>query len=91
MQETPVTPEPDFIDRDIERGELRELLADGRQKLALLYGRRRVGKTHLLKHVWPQRQVFHFTAANTTPEQNRQQLIADVAAWSGQPLRQEIF
>lgn len=36
-------------------------------------------------------QTFHFTAANTTPEQNRQQLIADAAAWSGIALRPEDY
>ena len=80
-----------FIDRETERSELRELLARGRPQLALLYGRRRVGKTHLLKHVWPVRTTFHFTAANTTPEQNRRQLIADTAEWSGESLREEDY
>lgn len=50
-----------------------------------------MGKTHLLKHVWPAARTFHFTAANTTPEQNRRQLIADTAAWSGEPLRVEDY
>jgi AAA+ ATPase superfamily predicted ATPase len=83
--------EPEFIDRNAERAELRDLLAQGRPQLALLYGRRRVGKTHLLKHVWPARNTFHFTAANTSPEQNRRQLIADVAEWSGESLRAEDY
>jgi uncharacterized protein len=91
LEETPDTPAPAFIDRDAERAELRELLAQGRPQLALLYGRRRVGKTHLLKHIWPARTTFHFTAANTTPEQNRRQLIADAAEWSGDGLRAEDY
>jgi AAA+ ATPase superfamily predicted ATPase len=45
----------------------------------------------LLKHVWPAQQTFHFTAANTTPEQNRQQLIADASEWSGQALRADDY
>lgn len=40
--------EHQFINRDAERAELRSLLMLGRPQLALLYGRRRVGKTHLL-------------------------------------------
>lgn len=91
MTETFETAESAFINRDAERAELRELLAQGRPQLALLYGRRRVGKTHLLKHVWPERTTFHFTAANTTPEQNRRQLIVDAAQWSGAALREEDY
>jgi len=91
MEEPPGADESTFIDRETERAELRELLTRGRPQLALLYGRRRVGKTHLLKHVWPRRMTFHFTAANTTPEQNRRQLIADTAEWSGETLREEDY
>ena len=91
MEETRDTPEPAFVDRDAERAGLRELLTQGRPQLALLYGRRRVGKTHLLKHIWPARTTFHFTAANTTPEQNRRQLIADASEWSGEALREEDY
>jgi len=89
--ETSDTANSVFINRHAERAELRDLLAQGRPRLALLYGRRRVGKTHLLKHVWPERTTFHFTAANTTPEQNRRQLIADVAEWGGETLREEDY
>jgi AAA+ ATPase superfamily predicted ATPase len=91
METTPGAAESAFVDRDAERAELRELLARGRPQLALLYGRRRVGKTHLLKHIWPARTTFHFTAANTTPEQNRRQLIADAAEWGGDSLREEDY
>ncbi len=91
MVETSDTANSVFINRDAERAELRDLLAQGRPRLALLYGRRRVGKTHLLKHVWPERTTFHFTAANTTPEQNRRQLIADVAEWGRETLREEDY
>ena len=44
LEDTTDTPGPVFVDRDAERAELRELLAQGRPQLALLYGRRRVGK-----------------------------------------------
>lgn len=80
-----------FIDRDAERAELGRLLEAGRPQLALLYGRRRVGKTHLLKHVWPERMTFHFTAANTAPEQNRRQLIEDAAQWAGADFKVEDY
>lgn len=51
-----------------------------RPALALVTGRRRVGKTFLLTHAWEAENIFLFTAARTTPELNRQQLIHDLAA-----------
>ncbi|HEX9936958.1 MAG TPA: ATP-binding protein [Longimicrobium sp.] len=75
-----------MIDRESEKRELRRLLERGTPQLALLYGRRRVGKTFLLTNTWPPEITFYFTAAATTPEQNRRQLVEDVARWSGLPL-----
>ena len=82
-----VPPRSDLlVDRDDERRELWALMSRGRPALALLTGRRRVGKTYLLTHTWPTEQVFLFTAARTTPSLNRQQLVQDVAAWCNEPL-----
>jgi len=81
----------DFVNRDEERQELRALLDEGAPRLALLYGRRRVGKTYLLTHTWPPDLVFYWTASATTPIQNRQQLIRDVASWSGENLKEEDY
>ncbi|MDB4916544.1 MAG: hypothetical protein JWM95_4188 [Gemmatimonadetes bacterium] len=75
-----------LIDRYEERDELMALLERGRPALALLTGRRRVGKTYLLMNTWPADELFLFTAARTTPALNRQQLLADLAAWVGEPL-----
>lgn len=61
-------------------------LARGRPALALLTERRRVGKTYLLTHAWAAEYLFLFTAARITPELNRQQLLHDLAAWSGEAL-----
>ena len=82
---------PELIDREEEQQELRALLDEGTPQLALLYGRRRVGKTYLLTHTWPPERTFYWTASATTPAQNREQLIRDVAAWSGEDLRSEDF
>lgn len=62
---------PTIVDRAEEQSHLSSLLDDGEPRLVLLYGRRRVGKTHLLTHLWPTDLVFYFTASATTPEQNR--------------------
>src|SRR5688500_10809239 len=80
-----------MIDREREREELADLLAQGEPRLILLYGRRRVGKTYLLTNVWPASQTLYFTAANTTPAQNRLALVAEVSRWSGQALDPEDF
>ena len=74
-----------LIDRDREVRELRALADSGQKHLAILYGRRRVGKTYLLSHAWPGR-VFSFLAADLTPDLNRQDLIRELAEWSGRPL-----
>jgi AAA+ ATPase superfamily predicted ATPase len=84
----PALPHPPapLVDRVDEQRELHALLARGRPALALLTGRRRVGKTFLLANSWPAEQLFLFTAARTTPELNRQQLLHDLAAWSGEAI-----
>lgn len=75
-----------FIDREQELRELRTLLDDGTPQLALLYGRRRIGKTFLLNHAWPPERTFYWTASETTAAQNREQLIRDLSEWSNEPL-----
>lgn len=80
-----------LVDREQERQELRALLERGMPVLALLYGRRRVGKTYLLTHTWPAERTFYWTASATTPAQNREQLVRDVAAWSDEELRLEDY
>lgn len=82
---------PLLVDRDAEQAALRRLADSGRPHLALLTGRRRVGKTYLLTHTWGERAAFYFTASKTTPEVNRRQLIEDLAAWSGEDLRPEDY
>jgi uncharacterized protein len=80
---------PELVDREAEGAELHALAASGKRKLALLYGRRRVGKTYLLANLWRDRPVFHFTASATSPEINRRVLIEEVARWSGEDLHPE--
>lgn len=57
--------------------------------MGLLYGRRRVGKTYLLTHLWGAERTFYFTASATAPEINRRVLIEEAARWSGEELRPE--
>jgi AAA+ ATPase superfamily predicted ATPase len=60
-------------------------------RIGILYGRRRVGKTFLLKYAWGGRRHFYFLAAGTTPDQNRQDLIYELAQWAGEELRAEDY
>lgn len=78
-----------IVDRETESAELRALADSGTRKLALLYGRRRVGKTYLLTHLWGPERTFYFTASATTPETNRRVLVEEAARWSGEDLRPE--
>ena len=79
----------DLIDREGESELLRGLADSGRSALALVYGRRRVGKTFLLNSLWPPERVLYFTASDTGPAVNRRVLIEEAARWSGVELRPE--
>lgn len=81
-----VDPRHTLIGRDAERERLAALLARPGASLALVTGRRRVGKTYLLARSWPDDSTFLFTATRTTPTQNRRQLIQDLATWTGDAL-----
>ncbi len=80
------THDTDVIDREEEGQRLRDLLADGAPRMALIYGRRRVGKTYLLNRVWPKEQVFYFTAAETTEAQNREAILDELGRFREEPV-----
>jgi uncharacterized protein len=77
---------PELIDRERELDALRRLAEREQPALALVYGRRRVGKTFLLDRAWPNRKTFYFLAANSTAEMNRTELLRELARWSGRSL-----
>ena len=76
-------PRPDLVNRHNELRELRDLAKRAGPSLALLYGRRRVGKTYLLDRVWDSHQAFYYLAADSTPEINRRGLLEDFSNWKG--------
>ena len=78
-----------LFDREHEAGVLRELADRGRPTLALVRGRRRVGKTYLLSQLWDSRRALYFVASATAPEINRHVLIRTAAQWAGVDLRPE--
>jgi uncharacterized protein len=91
MSDHTQSPAPFLVDRAAESAELRALVAQPGLRLALLTGRRRVGKTYLLAAAWPDADVFIHTASHSTPELNRAQLVTDLAAWAGEPFSPEDF
>ena len=78
-----------IIDREEPIEMLTRLSSGGERNLALVYGRRRVGKTYLLTHLWDPEEAFYFTASATSPEINRRTLISEAARWTGEDLRPE--
>lgn len=83
--------DPRFVDREVELAELRGLARQPGPRLALLYGRRRIGKTFLLDHAWEEDHRFYFLAADTTPEQNRGELLRELGAWSKRELERKDY
>lgn len=69
---------PDFVNRDNELRELRELASLREPALALLYGRRRVGKTYLLDHAFREHRYFYFLAGDTTADLNKRELLGEI-------------
>ena len=74
---------PELVDRQTELAELRRLADERRPVLALLYGRRRVGKTYLLDHACRGRRHFGFWDVDTTAELNRQELLRELRTLVG--------
>lgn len=74
-----------FVDRERELRELRALVERREPALALLYGRRRVGKTYLLDHAWQGQRSFYFLAGETTAERNRRELLGELAPMLPEP------
>ena len=86
-----------IVDREGPIEALTEMAYGKGQSLALIYGRRRVGKTYLLTNLWPNAAhgddggptAFYFTASATSPAINRQVLISEAGRWAGMELRPE--
>ncbi len=72
-----------LIDRTTETAELRELATRPGHHLAILYGRRRIGKTYLLSSIWGELATFYYLASDTTPAFNRRDFLREFAAFTG--------
>jgi AAA+ ATPase superfamily predicted ATPase len=80
-----------LVDRVSEQRALRALLERPGPSMAVLYGRRRVGKTFLLKHTWRQDRVFYFTAVDGTSELNRRALLEALARLSDRAINERDY
>lgn len=67
-----------IVNRNQEMRELKDLSKSGEPSLGLLYGRRRVGKTFLLRNTWKKSDFFYFLFADETAEQNRKELLHEL-------------
>lgn len=76
----------ELVDREVERRMLQEAADDGGPSLVLVHGRRRVGKTFLLQRAWEDRRLFYFLAADSTPDQNRIDLLDEINLQLGRSL-----
>jgi uncharacterized protein len=81
----------EVVGRDEEVKKLCELAAapPGERRLALVYGRKQVGKTTLLTRAWDEPgRVLYFGGSPISPELNRRALLGEAAAWSGEPMEE---
>ncbi|HEB84010.1 MAG TPA: ATP-binding protein [Bacteroidetes bacterium] len=61
-----------FVDREKELEDLQQRYATGRPEFFVLYGRRRVGKTALLREFVEDKPHLFFTAAQVRDSDNRE-------------------
>ncbi|WP_456452986.1 ATP-binding protein [Thermococcus sp.] len=64
-----------FIDREFELNALEELYAQDRAHLVLIYGRRRIGKTELVKQFMKNKPSFYFLARKEPMELEIERLV----------------
>jgi uncharacterized protein len=76
---------PDLIGRSLEWDALSRFAAsDGR--LAIVYGRRLLGKTHLTSRLASAHGGLYFCAGQLTSRENLEELSAAVSLWRGRPV-----
>lgn len=71
-----------FIGREAELAALNRLYASGRFEFAVIYGRRRVGKTALINEFAKGKECIFFTGVETNAKQNLENLSACIMEYS---------
>lgn len=69
-----------LIDRERELAKVQELWDRPGPAMALIYGRRRVGKSYFLQHFLQTHKGIYFLAADSTPVENLSELLGQVRA-----------
>lgn len=75
-----------FVDRIEELAALEEQFADHQAAMAVIYGRRRIGKTALITEFVRDKRALYFLATEESEEQNRAAFQKQVAAFTGDEL-----
>lgn len=66
-----VKPLPKFIGREEQLSQLRDVLHSNRPEFVAVYGRRRVGKTFLIRHAANNKFTFYYTAVNNVSKKEQ--------------------
>lgn len=83
--------DPKFVDRQQEVDTLQSFAERNEAVLALVYGRRRIGKTYMLDRAFRGRHFLYFLATDTTAELNRRQIVEEIGEWSERELYPEDY
>lgn len=67
-----------FIGREQELGKLNEMYASEKYEMAVIYGRRRVGKSELINHFCKGKKAVFFTAVENTEAHNLNILVESI-------------
>jgi len=70
----------EFVDREVELGRLESLISSDNAELAVIYGRRRIGKSELVKQVLKDTNSIYFQATEGTPGMQLDDFIDSVEA-----------
>lgn len=80
-----------FVAREKELGILEERYSNNKLEMLVLYGRRRVGKTALLREFIKNKDAIFFTAIQNNGEQNLENLSSSISLYTGFPCSFKTF
>ena len=80
-----------FIGREKELSIIESRINSNRFEFGILYGRRRIGKTTLLKQIVKSKNALYFVANSMGLEYNLKQLSQSIAAYFNEPITFEDF
>ena len=72
-----------FIGRERELASLNKLYASGKFEFAVLYGRRRVGKTALINHFIDGKPAIYFMGVESNAKQNLENFSKSILEYAG--------